>query len=148
MSLRQLLRKPLTTWQELGVILLVFGVWFTIQVLHDWNRASAAMQYELRSCQSGAVGRDLIRTTNSTMLDGTSEEFTADLASILGEERGPWQTGERPRPGDRRGWVRLIITNEQGQALHMLLQDEYASGGWRFRLLSYRKIAQPSGLSQ
>ena len=35
MNLRQLLSKPLTTWQELGVIILVFGVWFAIQILYD-----------------------------------------------------------------------------------------------------------------
>ena len=142
MSLRQLLHKSDPGWYLLGVIALAVAAWGAV-VVHRGQLVVASMQYELRSCESGSVGKELIRTTNSTMLDGTSRKFTADLASILGEERRPWETGEQPRPGDRRGWVRLIITNEQGQALHMLLQDEYASEGFRFGLLSYKKITQP-----
>jgi hypothetical protein len=145
MNLRQLLHKPLSAWRALGVVLgviaLAVAAWFAV-IVYDAISFTEGIRYEERSNRSARVGKELIRTTNSTMLDGTSREFTADLASILGGR--PWVTGERPRPGDRRGCVRLIITNEEGQALHMLLQDEYASGGWRFRLLSYRKIAQPT----
>jgi hypothetical protein len=102
----------------------------------------AGMEYERRQARAADVGMDLIHRTNSTMLDGASREFTADLASILGGGH-PWRDIDRPRPGDRRGCLRLIVTNDDGRALVMLLQDEYASGDWKFRLLSYRKSPQP-----
>ena len=140
MSLRQLLHKSDPGWYLLGVIALAVAAWGAV-VVHRGQLVVASMQYELRSCESGSVGKELIRTTNSTMLDGTSREFTADLASIV--EGRPWVIEDRPRRRDLEGCVRLTITNELGQALHMLLQDEYASEGFRFRLLSYRKITQP-----
>jgi hypothetical protein len=141
MNLRQLLRKPLTTWQALGVIVLVFGAWFAIQVFYDLHRVRAGMEEELRSCEADVVVQELIHGTNSPMLDGRSGAFNADLAII--REGHPWARNEPPRPGDRSGCVRMIITNKQGQALHLLLQEEHAPEGVRFRLLSYKKIAQP-----
>jgi hypothetical protein len=59
------------------------------------------MEYEMRHCRAANVGMDLFRRTNSTMLDGTSREFTADLASILGGSR-PWPYVDLLRRGDRR----------------------------------------------
>ena len=91
-----------------------------------------------RAIRALSLGYELIHTTNSTQLNGTTTEFTADLASILASPT--WRMLDQSLPPDRRGVIRLILTNDQGQALHMRLQDEYPSGGFRFRLLSYRRI--------
>jgi hypothetical protein len=139
MSLRQLLHKPDPAWYLLGVIALAVAAWFAV-IVHRGDLVVASMRDEARSCAAVIVAKDLIYTTNSTRLDGTSTEFTRDLASIL---EPPAVHIDQPRPGDPRGSVRVILTNDLGQALHILLQDEYASEGFRFRLLSYRKITQP-----
>jgi hypothetical protein len=127
-------------WQALAVIVLASVAWFTVHLLRDCYRYKAWRDYQRTCIEAAIVVQDLIYGTNSTMLDGRSREFNADLASIL--EGQPGVERERPQPGDRRSWVRFVITNGQGQALRLLLQGEYASGGWRFRVLSYRKIAQ------
>jgi hypothetical protein len=88
-----------------------------------------------------SVAGDLIETTNSSMLDGTTAEFTADLASILAWPA--WRSLGGSAPGDPRGVVRISIGNHNGQALNMTLQEDAESR--RFRLLSYRKIPEPGG---
>jgi hypothetical protein len=93
-----------------------------------------------REMRALSVAYELINTTNSTLLDGTSPEFTADLASVLASPT--WRMVDRSPPADRRGVIRLILTNDHGQALHMRLQDERGSGDFRFRLLSYQRITE------
>jgi hypothetical protein len=127
-------------WRILGLIALVLAVWFGF-ILRDANRYMAGMEDERRRSHAGSLGMELRRTMTSTNLDGISREFTADLASIV--EGSAWEYVDRPRRGDGRGCVSVVITNDLGQALVMLLQDEYASEGWKFRLLSYKKTTQP-----
>jgi len=126
-------------WRLLGLVALVVAVLFGV-ALRDALRFTAGMKDELRRSHAGTLGRELALTMNSTNLDGMSREFTADLASIV--EGSPWAYVDRPRRGDGRGCVTVVLTNDPGQALVMLLQDEYASEGWRFRLLSYKKTTQ------
>jgi hypothetical protein len=139
MNLRQLLHELNPGWYLLGVIALAVAAWFAV-IVHRGDLVVASIRDEARSCAAVIVAKDLIYTTNSTRLDGTSTEFTRELANIL---EPPAVYIDRPWPGDPRGSVRVILTNGLGQALHMLLQDEYASDGFRFRLLSYRKTTQP-----
>jgi hypothetical protein len=148
MSLRQLLHKPLTTPLALGVIVLIFGAWFAIQIRYDSTHYLAGMQDEARSSRAFSIGMELINTVNSTNLVGTTKEFTADLASFLdpipwAQEPYPRVNVDRPRGEDPRHCVHVILTNDLGHALDLLLQDEYARGDIRFRLLSYRTITQP-----
>jgi hypothetical protein len=88
-----------------------------------------------------SLAYDLIQTTNSTKLVGGGPEFRADLANILAWPT--WRDIDRSPPRDPRAVVRLIITNDHGQALHMRLRDEFPSE--QLRLLSYRRITEPSG---
>jgi hypothetical protein len=150
MSLRQLLHKPVWAWRVIGVIALVVATWSVVLghrvIVNGGVITGASMRDEARRLDAASTCKDLIDTTKPTTLDGIGMEFLADLASI--REGRPWVTGEPPRPGDRRGCVRIVITNELGQALHLLLQDEYASGGFHFQLVSYTKIthiAAPNG---
>jgi len=92
-----------------------------------------------REIRALSVAYDLIHTTNSTLLDGTSREFTADLVSILSWPT--WREIDRSPPRDARAVVRLVLTNDHGQALQMRLRDEYPSG--HLRLLSYQRITEP-----
>ena len=89
-----------------------------------------------REARALSVGYELRRTTNSTMLAGATPEFRADLAIILGW--ATWDLIDRSPPRDPWAVVRLILTNDHGQALHMRLRAEYPSG--RLRLLSYQTI--------
>ncbi len=75
------------------------------------------------------------------MLVGASPEFRADLASILAWST--WQEIDRSPPSDPWAVVRLIITNDHGQALHVRLRDEFPSQ--QLRLLSYRSITELGG---
>jgi hypothetical protein len=105
-----------------------------------WFRSSLnTARRPARETRALSVGYELRNTTNSTMLVGAGPEFRADLASILGW--GTWDLIDRSPPRDPWAVVRLILTNDHGQALR--LQDEFPSG--RLRLLSYRRIAEPSG---
>ena len=94
-----------------------------------------------REARALSIGYDLRNTTNSTMLVGATPEIRADLASILGW--GTWDLIDRSPPRDPWAVVRLILTNNHGQALHLRLRDEYPSE--RLRLLSYRTITEPGG---
>jgi hypothetical protein len=124
----------------LGVVALAVGACLAV-IVYRGLLTGASMRDEQRRSYAGSVGKELIHTMNSTNLDGITREFTADLASIA--EGRPWVYEVRPRRGDRRGCVSIILTNDEGGALVMLLQDEHAWGGIRFRLLSYTKITQP-----
>jgi hypothetical protein len=84
-----------------------------------------------------SVGNELVQTTNSTKLTGVGAEFKTDLANLLASPS--WPMLDRPQTDGTRGSIRLVLTNEQHQALHMQLQGDFASGEWRFRLLSYQK---------
>ncbi len=107
-----------------------------------WSRGSLnTSRRPARESRALAVGYELRSTTNSTRLIGVSPEFRADLAWILGGMT--WNLIDRSPPGDPWAVVRLIITNDHGQALHMSLKDEYPLE--RLRLLGYRKIAGPGG---
>ncbi len=94
-----------------------------------------------REVRALSLAYGLIHATNSTMLVGAGPEFMADLASILAWPT--WRDIDRSPPRDPWAVVRLIITNDHGQALHMRLRDEYPSE--RLRLLSYRRITEPGG---
>ena len=119
----------------LGLIVLGFAA-----LVYRAYLAGGSMRDEARRSYAGSVGKELIHTMNSTNLDGITKEFTAVLASF--RETRPWVYEDRPRRGDRRGCVGVTLTNDLGQALHLLLQDERAWGEIRFRLLSYSKITQ------
>jgi hypothetical protein len=107
-----------------------------------WFRNSLnAARRPAREVRALSVGYDLIHATNSTMLVGASPEFRADLASILAWST--WRDIDRSPPRDPWAVVRLIITNDHGQALHMRLRDEFQSE--ELRLLSYRRITEPGG---
>ena len=113
------------------------GFWF-----RSWLNVERREAREMRAL---SMGYELRNTTNSTMLVGTTPEFRADLASVLGWVT--WDLIDRSPPGDPWAVVRLILTNDHGQALHMRLRDEYPPG--RLRLLSYRKITDgPADRSQ
>src|ERR1044071_564388 len=94
-----------------------------------------------REVRALSLAYDLIHATNSTMLVGAGSEFRADLASIL--IWPTWRDIDRSPPRDPWAVVRLIITNNHGQGLHMRLRADYPSG--RLRLLSYRRISDPGG---
>jgi hypothetical protein len=105
-----------------------------------WFRSSLnTARRPAREIRALEVGDELRNTTNSTRLVGSSPEFTADLASLLGQMT--WNLIDRSPPPDPPAVVRLILTNDHGQALHLRLQDEFPSE--RLRLLSYRRIAEP-----
>ena len=105
-----------------------------------WFRSSLnTARRPAREARALSVGHELRQTTNSAMLVGATAEFRADLASILGWTT--WDLIDRSPPRDPWAVVRLILTNDHGQALHMRLRDEYRSG--RLRLLSYRRITEP-----
>jgi hypothetical protein len=107
-----------------------------------WSRNSLnAARRPAREIRALSLAYDLIQTTNSTKLLGGGPEFRADLAEILGWPA--WRDIDRSPLGDPWAVVRLIITNDHGQALQMRLRDEFPSD--RFRLLSYRRITGPSG---
>jgi hypothetical protein len=115
------------------VAVVLIAVAFAVVVVR--NDFENAVGWEIRECNAACVGKDLINTTNSANLDGISAEFKRDLASILAWPT--WVTGgDHSPPREPRGVVRLVLANEQGEALHMRLQD-VRSG--RFRLLNYRK---------
>jgi len=97
-----------------------------------------------REVRALSLAYDLIHATNSTMLVGAGPEFRADLAGILAWTT--WRDIDRSPPRDPWAVVRLIITNDRGQALLMRLRDEYPSE--QLRLLSYRRIAERGGGSE
>jgi hypothetical protein len=119
------------------IILVTISVVFAVASCVS-NRLNTARR-PAREARALSVGYDLINTTNSAMLVGADSDFMADLAGILGWPT--WREIDRSPPPDRRAVVRLILTNDQGQALHMQLQDEFPSG--QLRLLSYQKITGP-----
>ena len=107
-----------------------------------WLRTSLDIaRRPAREIRALAVGYELRNTTNSAGLVGATPQFRADLASILGW--ATWDLIDRSPPRDSGAVVRLILTNDHGQALHMRLRDEFPSG--HLRLLSYRKITGPDG---
>ena len=106
------------------------GLW-----LRSWLNAE---RREARETRALSVGYELRKMTNSTMLVGATPEFRADLASILGWPT--WNLIDRSPPRDPWAVVRLVLTNDHAQALHMRLRDEYPSG--RLRLLSHRRITE------
>src|SRR5438445_669488 len=113
-----------------------------VVVVVFWFRSSLnAARRPSREIRALSVGYELRHTTNSTMLVGASPEFRTNLESILGW--ATWDFIDRSPPRDPWAVVRLILTNDHGQALHMRLQTEYGSD--RLRLLSYRKIPEPGG---
>jgi hypothetical protein len=122
-------------------------VWFLIALTFPavaagayWFRGSLnAERRPARETRALAIGYELRNTTNSTKLIGADPKFRADLASILGGVA--WNLIDRSPPRDAWAVVRLIITNDQGQALRLSLKDEYPSE--RLRLLSYRRIIGP-----
>jgi hypothetical protein len=118
----------------LALLVVALGVLYSLNGLEHARRPA-------REIRALSVAHDLINKTNSTLLDGTSQEFTADLASIL--TWPTWREIDRSPPRDARAVVRLVLTNDHGQALHMRLRDEYPSG--HLRLLSYRRITEPGG---
>lgn len=117
----------------LGVIAAASGLWFR-------SRLNAERR-EAREIRALSIGYELRNRTNSIMLVDATPEFRADLASIV--SWGAWDFIDRSPPRDPWAVVRLVLTNDHAQALHMRLRDEYPSG--RLRLLSYRKISPPSG---
>ena len=141
MRLRQLLHKPVSLWLVLGVIALAFAAWLAVFVRPNLVSGESILA-EGRGASAVGVGMDLITMGGSSRLDAPSLEFAADLLTI--REGRPWVEGDRLRPGDPKRCVRIIITNEQGQAWHLLLQEkEHQSEGPQFRLLSYTKITRP-----
>jgi hypothetical protein len=122
-----------------------FGIAFAIPVLVVlviWFRTSLnTARRPAREVRALSLAYDLIHATNSTMLVGAGPDFRADLASIL--TWSTWRDIDRSPPRNPWAVVRLIITNDHGQALHMCLRDEYPSE--RLRLLSYRRITEPGG---
>jgi hypothetical protein len=128
------MKKRTPLWIALAIPAIAAGVFWFRSSLNTARRPA-------REARALSVAYELRRTTNSTMLVGASSEFTADLASILG--RVTWDLIDRSPPRDPWAVVRLILTNDQGQALHMRLRDEYPSA--QLRLLSHRRITEPSG---
>jgi hypothetical protein len=118
----------------LALLVVTLGVLYSLDGLENARRPA-------REARVHSVGYELSRTTNSTMLVGATPEFRADLASLLGWTT--WDLIDRSPPRDPWAVVRLVLTNDHGQALHMRLRDEYPSG--RLRLLSYRRITEPVG---
>jgi hypothetical protein len=115
------------------LVVIVAGYWF-----RSWLNGE---RREARESRALSMGYELRNTTNSVMLVGAPPEFSADLASILG--CATWALIDRSPGHDPWAVVRLILTNDHGQALQMRLRDEYPSK--RLRLLSYRKITKPGG---
>jgi hypothetical protein len=102
-----------------------------------WFRSSLnTSRRAAREIRALSVSYELRHTTNSNMLVGAGPQFRADLARIL--DWGTWGLIDRSPPGDPWAVVRLILTNDHGQALHLRLRDEYPSK--RLRLLSFRTI--------
>jgi hypothetical protein len=116
-----------------ALVAVAASFWF-----RGWINAERRAAREVRAL---SVGYELRNTTNSTMLVGATPAFRADLASVLGQ--GTWNLIDRSPPRDPWAVVRLVLTNEHGEALHMRLRDEYPSG--HLRLLSYRRITEPNG---
>jgi hypothetical protein len=144
MSLRQLLLKPLSPWCALIVALCVVALavagWFA-RIVYDGGHFSHYLLSAARGNAAAGVCQNLLYTTNPPLLDGTGSEFFAELAGI--REGRPWVIGEPLQPRDPKRCVRIIITNEEGEALHLLLQEkEHPSEDRQFRLLSYTKITQ------
>ena len=111
-------------------------------VLGTWARTSLnEARRPAREVRALALAYALIQATNSTMLVGAGPEFRTDLANVLAWPT--WRDIDRSPPRDTWAVVRLIITNDHGQALHMRLRDEFPSE--RLRLLSYRRITGPAG---
>ena len=124
---------------------LFYGTAFAIPVIvatFFWFRNSLnATRRPAREARVLSLAYDLIRATNSTMLVGASPEFRADLASILAWST--WRDIDRSPLRDPWAVVRLIITNDHGQALHIRLRDEFPAE--QLRLLSYRRITEAGG---
>ena len=118
----------------LALLVVALGVLYSLDALEHARRPA-------REIRALSVAYDLINTTNSLLLDGTSREFTVDLARVLAWPT--WREIDRSPPRDARAVVRLVLTNDHGQALHMRLRDDYPSG--HLRLLSYRRITEPDG---
>ena len=119
-----------------AAILVAFAVVFWLRDLDTARRPA-------REARALNVAHDLIRTTNATMLLGTGPEFRTDLASML--TSSTWEMLDRSPPRDRWGSVRVVLTNDNGTALHMRLQQEGELGRFHFRLVSYRMITEPGG---
>ena len=115
------------------LVMIAAGFW-----LRSWLNAE---RLEAREIRALSMGYELRNRTNSTTLVGVTPEFRTDLASVSGW--GTWDLIDRSPPRDPWAVVRLILTNDHGQALHLSLRDEYPTG--RLRLLSYRKITEPGG---
>jgi hypothetical protein len=52
---------------------------------------------------------------------------------------------DRPLTDGTRGSIRLVLTNDYHQALHMQLHGEFVAGERRFRLVSYQKTSERDG---
>jgi hypothetical protein len=141
MRLRQLLHKPVLLWLALSVIAMAVAARCAVFV-HRNLVSGESLAAEARGASAVGVGMDLIIAGDSSRLDAPSLVFASDLLAI--REGRPWVEGDRLQPGDPKRCVRITLTNEQGQALHLLLQEnEDQSERRRFRLLSYTKLVQP-----
>jgi hypothetical protein len=86
------------------------------------------------------LGKELIHTTNSTRLMGANADFKADLAKLVASPT--WSMLDRPPTDGTWGSIRLVLTNDHGQALHLKLHGDFSSDRWRFRLLGYQKFKE------
>jgi hypothetical protein len=126
----------------IGIIALATIAVFVVTLFRNIDKA----RLHSKAIHAISVGHELIETTNSTMLTGVSAEFKADLASILATSTLPML--DRSATDASRSSIRLILTNDQHQALHLELKGDYESKEWRFRLLSYQKISEGHGATK
>ena len=105
----------------------------------SWDRS----RLPSRALGAMSIGKELIQTTNSPMLTGAGAEFKADLADLLASPT--WPMLDRPLTDGTRGSIRLVLTNDHHQALHMQLHGEFVAGKRRFRLVSYQKTSERDG---
>lgn len=112
------------------LVLTLMVIWFRMSL--NTSRRPA------REVRALAIGYDLIHTTNFQMLVDVGPGFRADLGRVLAWPA--WREIDRSPPQDAWAVVRLIITNDHGQALRVRLHDKFPEQ--KMRLLAYQRIPE------
>lgn len=136
-GIRKQIQKGAIGCLALAILMSAMGFFWLRDALNKSRRTA-------RESRALEIGHELRNTTNSMSLDGNTPQFTADVANLL-SKGGTWSTIDRSGPREPWAVVRLLLTNNQGDALLIRLKNEYPSG--RMQLLDYRKIAAPESSS-
>lgn len=129
-------------WQIIGPVgFLAAAVALVLSVIH-----ANQVRQQLIIPQTYRIGRELIATTNSTLLDGVGLgglevrltgllAYPTQVATVL--------LGDEPAPiGDGHACSRLILTNAHGDRLGIRLREDPHSE--RFRVLGFWTITDQS----